>query len=111
MDSKVADLYGIKERLGDSTDLANIGLRTRLPMKLSSPTRTDDDDDEDCRPWHRRIRMALSLSSWGSALRIALLLSLVVAVVVACFTLPVEQVRYPFSALAFSGKLILGTVG
>lgn len=64
-------------------------------MKQSIPTCSDDDDDEDCRPWRHRIWMALTIT-WGSALRIALLLSLFTAVIVACFTLPVEQILKDF---------------
>lgn len=50
-------------------------------------------DDEECRPWRRRISMALT---WGSALRITLLLLLLAAVATACFTLPVEKILKDF---------------
>ncbi|GAV60925.1 SNARE_assoc domain-containing protein [Cephalotus follicularis] len=50
-------------------------------------------DGEDCRPWRRRMSMAFT---WGSALRITLLLLLVGAVATAFFTLPVEKILKDF---------------
>ncbi|KAB1214252.1 hypothetical protein CJ030_MR5G023165 [Morella rubra] len=52
-----------------------------------------NDDDEECRPWRRRILKAVT---WGSTLRITLLLLLLAAVVIACFTLPVEKILKDF---------------
>lgn len=74
----------------ETRNLANLGgLRARLSLKQ---TISDyNDDDEECRPWRRRLFMAFT---WGSALRITLLLLLLAAVVVACFTLPVEKVLF-----------------
>lgn len=73
---------------GAKSNLANLGgLRPRLSLKQP----IYNDDDEECRPWRRRFSMAFT---WGSALRITLLLLLVAAVATACFTLPVEKVRF-----------------
>ncbi|KAL6191112.1 hypothetical protein ACLB2K_037504 [Fragaria x ananassa] len=71
-------------------NLANFGgLRPRLPLKQANNIYDDDED----RPWRRRLSMALS---WGSALRITLLLLLLAAVATACFTLPVEKILKDF---------------
>jgi hypothetical protein len=78
------------------SNLANLeGLRARSSLK--QPSLDLKDEEEECRPWRRRITMAFS---WASAFRITLLLLLLVAVIVACFTLPIEKVSfffYPFS--------------
>lgn len=50
-------------------------------------------DDEECRPWRRRLFMAFT---WGSALRITLILLLFAAVVTACFTFPIEKILKNF---------------
>ncbi|KAA3455726.1 transmembrane protein 64 isoform X2 [Gossypium australe] len=52
-----------------------------------------DNEDEECRPWRRRLSMAFT---WGSSLRITLLLLLIAAIVFACFTLPVEKILKDF---------------
>ncbi|KAH9682926.1 tvp38/tmem64 family inner membrane protein ydjz [Citrus sinensis] len=67
------------------------GLRARLSLKQANSD--FGDDDEECRPWRRRLSMAFT---WGSALRITLLILLVAAVVTACFTLPVEKILKDF---------------
>lgn len=82
-----------RERKGGTANLANVGgLRARLALK-QSPSGCADDEEE-CRPWRRRF--SLMALTWGSALRIALLLSLLLAGVVACFTLPVEKILKNF---------------
>lgn len=74
----------------ETRNLANLGgLRARLSLKQEISDYNDD--DEECRPWRRRLFMAFT---WGSALRITLLLLLLAAVVIACFTLPVEKVLF-----------------
>lgn len=71
-------------------NLANLGgLRARLSLKQATSDLSDE--DEDCRPWRRRLSMAFT---WGSALRITLFILLVAAVVFAFFTLPVEKVSF-----------------
>ncbi|KAF3457204.1 hypothetical protein FNV43_RR01861 [Rhamnella rubrinervis] len=73
-------------------NLANLGgLRPRLSLKLVEPGYIQE--DEDCRPWRRRISMAFT---WGSALRIALFLLIVAAALTACLTLPVEKILKDF---------------
>ena len=63
------------------------------------------DDEEECRPWRRRLTMAFS---WGSTLRITLLLLLVAAVVTACFTLPIEKVFiFIYTRLEFNSRLLI----
>lgn len=52
-----------------------------------------EDDEEDCRPWRRRLSMALTGSSF---LRISLLLLLVAAIITAFVTLPVEKILKDF---------------
>ncbi|KAL4272524.1 hypothetical protein GQ457_13G015680 [Hibiscus cannabinus] len=67
------------------------GLRARSSFK---PEIFDiNSNDEECRPWRRRLSMAFT---WGSSLRIALLLLLLAAIVFACFTLPVEKILKDF---------------
>ena len=71
-------------------NLANLGgLRARLSLKQAISDYSVD--DEECRPWRRRLFMAFT---WGSALRITLILLLFAAVVTACFTFPVEKVQF-----------------
>lgn len=73
-----------------SENLANIGtLRARLSLKQT--TLEEENVDEYCRPWRRRF--SFMAFSWGSGLRITLLLLLVAAISAACYTLPVEKVR------------------
>lgn len=64
-----------------------MGLRARLSLKHS--VSDHNDDEEECRPWRRRLFMAFT---WRSALKIAFLLLLLAAIVTACFTLPIEKV-------------------
>lgn len=77
-------------------NLANLGglnLRPRLSLKQSYP---EDQDEEECRPWRKKFtlsNMAFKFS-WVSFSRLTLLLTLVIAIVVACYTLPVEKVRF-----------------
>ncbi|KAK2394070.1 TVP38/TMEM64 family membrane protein [Trifolium repens] len=74
------------------SNLANLeGLRARSSLK--QPSLDLKDEEEECRPWRRRITMAFS---WASAFRITLLLLLLVAVIVACFTLPIEKMMKDF---------------
>lgn len=71
-------------------NLANLGgLRARLSLKQAISDYSVD--DEECRPWRRRLFMAFT---WGSALRITLLFLLLAAVVTACFTFPIEKVQF-----------------
>lgn len=76
----------------EARNLANLGgLRARLSLKQAISDYNDD--DEECRPWRRRLFMAFT---WGSALRFTLLLILIAAVVTAFFTLPVEKILKDF---------------
>jgi len=73
-------------------NLANLGgLRARLSLKQAISDYSVD--DEECRPWRRRLFMAFT---WGSALRITLILLLFAAVVTACFTFPIEKILKNF---------------
>ncbi|KAA0033425.1 TVP38/TMEM64 family membrane protein slr0305-like [Cucumis melo var. makuwa] len=73
-------------------NLANLGgLRARLSLKHSISDHNDD--EEECRPWRRRLSMAFT---WRSALKITLLLLLLAAAVTACFTLPIEKILKDF---------------
>ncbi|WVY94855.1 hypothetical protein V8G54_033943, partial [Vigna mungo] len=73
-------------------NLANlVGLRARSSSKQASPDLQDE--EEECRPWRRRLTMSFS---WASALRITILLLLLAAVITACFTLPVEKMMKDF---------------
>ena len=77
-----------REREINRINLANlVGLRARSSSKQASPDLHDE--EEECRPWRRRLTMSFS---WASALRITILLLLLAAVIVACFTLPIEKV-------------------
>ncbi|KAM0947760.1 putative SNARE associated golgi family protein [Dioscorea sansibarensis] len=71
-------------------NLANIGaLRAR-----KHGSGIEGGDDEDCRPWRRRLSsMAVSSSS---LFRLSLLLLLIAAIVTACITLPVEKILKDF---------------
>ncbi|EEF45317.1 TVP38/TMEM64 family membrane protein slr0305 [Ricinus communis] len=55
-----------------------------------------EDNEEECRPWRRKLSSTMASMTWGSALRITLLFLLIAAVVVACFTLPVEKILKDF---------------
>ncbi|KAL5995879.1 hypothetical protein ACLOJK_025952 [Asimina triloba] len=73
-------------------NLANVGgLRARSSLKQAIAG--EEEDEEDCRPWRRRLSMAIT---WGSVLRITLLLLLVAAITTACFRLPVEKILKDF---------------
>lgn len=73
-------------------NLANLGgLRARLSLKQAISDYSVD--DEECRPWRRRLFMAFT---WGSALRITLIVLLFAAVVTACFTFPIEKILKNF---------------
>lgn len=69
----------------EGRNLANLGLRARWPGKEEMAV----DDEEKCRPWRRRLAMAIS---WSSLFRAAILSLLVAAITTACLTLPVEKV-------------------
>lgn len=75
---------------GVDGNLANIGgLRSRK-QGISAV----GEDEEDCRPWRRRLSsMAVS---WSSLLRISFVLLLIAAFVTALVTLPVEKVLKDF---------------
>ncbi|QCD77100.1 mercuric reductase [Vigna unguiculata] len=80
-----------------------------LPTTVSIPSKQDtriglakerkqaspdlQDEEEECRPWRRRLTMSFS---WASALRITILLLLLAAVITACFTLPIEKMMKDF---------------
>ncbi|KAJ4755318.1 SNARE associated Golgi protein family [Rhynchospora pubera] len=55
-----------------------------------------DGDEEECRPWRRRLLSAMAVSSWSAALRISLLLFLLIGIVTAFVTLPVEKILKDF---------------
>lgn len=65
------------------------GLRARIYSKQM----LSEDDTTDSKVWHRRARMAASCST---ACRVTLLVSLFAAVVVACFTLPIDKMLNGF---------------
>lgn len=70
-------------------NLANLGgLRPRLSLKQATP---DDQDEEECRPWRKRLSMAFH---WSSLFKFTFLLLLLAAIATACFTLPVEKVSF-----------------
>lgn len=62
-------------------------------MSLKHSISDHNDDEEECRPWRRRLSMAFT---WRSALKIILLLLLLAAAVTACFTLPIEKILKDF---------------
>lgn len=51
-------------------------------------------DEEECRPWRRRLLSSMAVSSWSGVLRISLLLLLLGGIVTAFVTLPVEKVHF-----------------
>lgn len=58
----------------------------------------EDQDEEECRPWRKKFtlsNMAFKFS-WVSFFKVTLLLTLVIAIVVACYTLPVEKMLKDF---------------
>ncbi|KAH7423900.1 hypothetical protein KP509_12G080000 [Ceratopteris richardii] len=65
------------------------GLRARIYSKQM----LSEDDSSDSKVWHRRARIVASCST---ACRIALLVSLFTAIVVACFTLPMDKMLNGF---------------
>lgn len=72
-------------------NLANLGgLRPRLSLKQATP---EDQDEEECRPWRKRLSMAFQ---WSSLLKFTFLLLLLAAIATACFTLPVEKILKDF---------------
>lgn len=85
--------------LSESINLANLGglnLRPRLSLKQAL---AEDPEDEECRPWRKKISFFSPLSiimafkfSWVSSFKISLLILLIGSIVFACFTLPVEKV-------------------
>ncbi|KAK1562021.1 hypothetical protein Q3G72_004989 [Acer saccharum] len=83
----------LMKALGAATVVETGPQMVRLGSYGQQATSEFDHDDEECRPWRRRFSMAFT---WGSAFRITLLILLVAAVVIACFTLPVEQMLKDF---------------
>lgn len=72
-------------------NLANLGgLRPRLSLKQATP---EDQDEEECRPWRKRLSMAFH---WSSLFKFTFLLLLLAAIATACFTLPVEKILKDF---------------
>lgn len=72
-------------------NLANLGgLRPRLSLKQATP---EEQDEEECRPWRKRLSMAFH---WSSLLKFTLLLLLLAVIATACFTLPVEKILKDF---------------
>ena len=69
-----------------------LGLRARSYHRhiLSDPSKV----------WHKRVRMA---ASFGNILRMVLLLILLIAIAVACFTLPIDKV-FCSSSSSFSSS-------
>lgn len=65
------------------------GLRARIYSKQA----LCEDDVADSKVWHRRARMAASCST---ACRVALLVTVLTSVAVACFTLPVDKMLNGF---------------
>ncbi|CAK9151050.1 unnamed protein product [Ilex paraguariensis] len=86
-------IYLYAQNLGH-LNLANaVGLRARSSLKQEIAT----NDDEDCRPWRRRILSSMAVSiTWSSALRACLFLLLLSAIAVACISLPVEKILKAF---------------
>ncbi|KVI03938.1 SNARE associated Golgi protein [Cynara cardunculus var. scolymus] len=82
----------------NSINLANVvGLRARSSLK---PDLTNE-DDEDFRPWRRRllssVKMNVSFSfTWSSAVRASIFLLLLGVFAFACFSLPVEKILKDF---------------
>ena len=74
---------------------AAVGLRARGRAGGWADGAEGGEGGEDCgrlRPWRRRLLASMALS-WPSAIRLAVAATLLVAVGVALFTLPVEKVR------------------
>lgn len=67
-----------------------------MPLKQSNYP--EDEDEEECRPWRKRLSLSIMAFkfSWVSFLKITLLLILVAAIVTACYTLPVEKMLKKF---------------
>lgn len=75
-------------------NLANIeGLRARGGGKQGISD--EGADEEECRPWRRRLTTSMAVS-WASLFRISLLLLLIAAIVTAIYTLPVEKILKDF---------------
>ncbi|XP_078170998.1 uncharacterized protein LOC144565193 isoform X1 [Carex rostrata] len=55
-----------------------------------------DGDEEECRPWRRRLLSSMAVSSWSGAFRISLFLLLLIGIVTAFVTLPVEKILKDF---------------
>ncbi|KAM7501332.1 hypothetical protein LguiB_000236 [Lonicera macranthoides] len=76
--------------------MSAVGLRARS-LLLKQDLASKDDDDEDTRPWRRRLLSSMAFSfTWSSALRTFLLLLLIGAIAVACISLPVEKILKDF---------------
>lgn len=56
-----------------------------------------DGDEEECRPWRRRLLSSMAVSSWSGAFRISLLVLLLIGIATAFVTLPVEKVHFSIS--------------
>lgn len=61
-------------------------------MSLKQASR-EEEDEEECRPWRKRLSMAFN---WSSLLKFTFLLLLLAAIATACFTLPVEKILKDF---------------
>lgn len=76
-------------------NLANLGgLRAR--SSLSKQDMTNINDNEDSRPWRRRLSSIAMALTWGSAFRIALFLLLLGAITTAFSYLPIEKILKDF---------------
>ena len=73
-----------------------VGLRAR-PSSLKQDL-MGNEDDEDSRPWRRRLLSAMKLNvslsgvTWSSVVRVVVVFVLVVMFGYACYSLPVEKV-------------------
>lgn len=84
-------ILGVFDFIFNWENLANLGgLRPRLSLKQATP---EDQDEEECRPWRKRLSMAFH---WSSLLKFTFLLLLLAAIATACFTLPVEKILKDF---------------
>lgn len=61
-----------------------------MSLKQATP---EDQDEEECRPWRKRLSMAFH---WSSLFKFTFLLLLLAAIATACFTLPVEKILKDF---------------
>lgn len=61
-----------------------------MSLKQATP---EEQDEEECRPWRKRLSMAFH---WSSLLKFTLLLLLLAVIATACFTLPVEKILKDF---------------